>query len=34
MGLLDDLKNQAETLRAQEQQGGDRSGDNSQFIPG
>ena len=32
MGLLDDLKNQAETLRAQEQQGGDRSGDKSQYY--
>ncbi len=32
MGLLDDLKNQAETLRAQEQQGEVSSGDKSQFY--
>jgi ribosomal protein S10 len=32
MGLLDDLKNQAETLRAQEEQGGDRSGDKAQYY--
>jgi len=32
MGLLDDLKNQAETLRAKEQQGEDRSGDKTQFY--
>ena len=32
MGLLDDLKNQAETLRAKEQQGEGGSGDNTQFY--
>ena len=32
MGLLDDLKNKADTLRAQEQEGGVSSGDNSQFY--
>ena len=32
MGLLDDLKNQAETLRAKEQQGEAGSGDKSQFY--
>jgi len=32
MGLLDDLKNQAETLRAQEQQGGVHPGDKTQFY--
>ena len=32
MGLLDDLKNQAETLRAKEQQGEDRSGNKPQFY--
>ncbi len=32
MGLLDDLKNQAETLRAKEQQGEDPAGDKSQIY--
>ena len=32
MGLLDDLKNQAETLRAQEQQGEGPTGDKTEFY--